>query len=369
MNIHKIPLVSPKDKVLMQLSGGKDSIACMILLKEYGVKIEAIHFTHAYGYSLPTSMAKKTCEALGVSLHIEDITSSIETVFFNGFNGRPCRYCKGIMDKITMDYAIRRSCSLICVGDTKDDKTLINRLREKEKSINPISRYFNQVVQLPEEISIYRPLLEYDGSETLKIVQNKFSWFQRINDTGDKYFEYSREGCPLQFKDYGAQYTKELVYELKHLNTLCGEFASQKGIRASIHLPSEFIVTIPQGYENECRQYLQSHGAKLLYKPKENPKIHHILIDININQSMRDYNIIKMVCDRLLERLSICGKLNFVNKIGHLSKRAVIIDVVIIDIDRLIISIMSKEARWQPTFVEGLCVEIFHTRDFNVLIY
>ena len=49
--------IQEDSRVLLQLSGGKDSIACMILLKENGVKFDAIHFVHDYSYSLPTSMA------------------------------------------------------------------------------------------------------------------------------------------------------------------------------------------------------------------------------------------------------------------------------------------------------------------------
>lgn len=41
-------LISKDTKVLLQLSGGKDSIACMIYLKEHSMEFEAIHFVHKY---------------------------------------------------------------------------------------------------------------------------------------------------------------------------------------------------------------------------------------------------------------------------------------------------------------------------------
>ena len=77
MSKYQIPFIPKDSKVLLQLSGGKDSIACMILLKEHDVRFEAIHFIHNYVYSLPTSMAKKACDALGVKLNVVDISSEI----------------------------------------------------------------------------------------------------------------------------------------------------------------------------------------------------------------------------------------------------------------------------------------------------
>lgn len=372
MSKSQIHDIQEDSRVLLQLSGGKDSIACMILLKENDVKFDAIHFIHDYSYSLPTSMAKKACDVLGVHLNIVDITHEIEnTLLGNGFSERPCRYCKGIMDRITIDFAVANAYSLICVGDTKDDKTLINRLLQNDGSVHHISRYFNRSVSLPEEISIYRPLLEYDSDKTTKLVLSRFTWFTRVNDTGDKYFEYSREGCPLQFKDYGAKYSKKMMCRLKDLNTLCGEYASLNGIRASIHLPSEFIITIPKGYENDCRRYLVSHGADLNLTPSEceSLKSYHIVVDLNLNNRMHDADIIKVAFDRFIERLGILGNLAFCDKIGHLSNDVVVIDVILVSLGRMLVSMVSKDAIWQPSFIENLCIEIFHTRNIKVLDY
>lgn len=372
MSKNQIPFIPKDSKVLLQLSGGKDSIACMILLKEHDVRFEAIHFIHNYGYSLPTSMAKKACDALGVKLNVVDISSEIEDVFLkNRFTGRPCRYCKGIMDRITVNFALTNVYSFICVGDTKDDKTLINRLIKCEGSANHISHYFNLSVFLPNEVSIYRPLLEYDSEDTIRLVISRFPWFKRINDTGDKYFEYSREGCPLQFKDLGAEYSKDLMQNLKYLNTLCGEYASLMGIRASIHLPSEFIVTIPQGYESGCKQYLLTHGAKLRLNPNEYDilDINHIIIDLYLNITMRKDDIIEIASNRFIERLGISGDLNFSHKIGHMSNNVITVNVISINTDRLLISITSQEPEWELSFIENLCLEIFHTRNFKVLNY
>lgn len=362
-------LISKDTKVLLQLSGGKDSIACMIYLQEHSVKFEAIHFVHKYGYTLPTFMAKKVCEEFHVKLHIVDVTNEIEAFFLNGYDGRPCRYCKGIMDKVTVNYAQSNGFQLICVGDTKDDQTLVNRLVKYEGGTKNISRYFNLSVPLPDDIAIFRPLLEYNSNDTLDLVLHRFPWFKRVHDTGDKYFEYSREGCPLQFKDYGVVYTNELMAKLQHLNMLCGQFATQKGIRASIHLPSEFIVTIPKGYEEDCWHFLQSHGANL--KPMHHNKVqlYCCFVDLNLNKTMCNSNIIKLACERLIERLSIIGDFSFSDRIGYLATEEVKVDVVWDANDRLLVSITSLEMKYDKSQIENLCIEIFHTREFVVLNY
>lgn len=364
-----IPNLSKGTKVLLQLSGGKDSIACMIHLKKHNIEFETIHFIHEYGYNLPTIMAEKACEAFKVRLHVVDVSNEIKSRFLNDFKDRPCRYCKGIMDKITVDFAQANHFQLICVGDTKDDKTLINRLEIIEEGNHDISHYFNQAVSLPDDISIYRPLLEYDSNQTLALVLSYFPWFRRVHDTGDKYFEYSREGCPLQFKDYGVKYSQQLMERLKQLNVLCTEYASLKGIRASIHLPSEFIVTIPKGYENDCRQYLLSHGACLKPLPTNRCQTYHILVDINLNESMCSADVIEMACKRYIERLGIVGDFILRDQIGNLSQDGIRIDVAWVNIDRLFVSFVSNEMLWDQSQIENLCLEIFHTRDFKVLNY
>lgn len=299
--ISHIPI--PKEKILLQLSGGKDSVACLLYLLEQGAEVEAVHFYHKYGYYLPSEMAQKICEKFNVPLHKINITEDIEDLFLGGFSERPCRFCKSIMDYKTVQLAVSRNFNYICVGDTKDDTMLINRIKDENTSIPFFSRYFNLKVELPEHISIYRPLLEWDGKKTLEFVQKQITFFKRVNDTGDKYFDYSREGCPLQFKDLGVPYTKQLMTELLKYNALCSEFATKKGIRASIHLPSQFIVTIPKGYEKECREFLQSHGCNLKDIPlKDEKNIYCINIFSN---TVLDNSIIVKSLKRFLERCSL----------------------------------------------------------------
>ena len=355
----------PSGKVLVQLSGGKDSVACLCFLKDHNVPLEAIHFVHDYGYPLPSKMAKLVCEALGVKLHIVDITAKIKSLFLANFNQRPCRFCKSIMDSETVALAISLECNYICVGDTKDDTMLLNRIKNKNGLKPYFSRYFNQAVELPNNISVFRPFLEIGGSTALSYVKSRFPFFQRVNDTGDKYFEYSREGCPLQFKDLGVNYSESLMDNLLKYNSLCSEFATKRGIKASIHLPSEFIVTIPKGFEQECRDYLISHGCKL--SADKNVKcdiVYNIIVKLHTKFTLTIFDI---SIRRFVER---CGF-----KISSIIQSENSISVSCEDIDVIatyqhdimnIVFISKKEI--SNIDINNIVMEIFHTYSFSITI-
>ena len=200
------------EKILVQYSGGKDSSACLIKLVEEKAYVEAVHFTHKYAYSVPTEEAKRICSEFEVKLHVIDISAQISELLLNDFKGRPCRACKGIMDKITVEMAQKFDFNYICVGDTASDKTLVERIKQNGDRELSISKYFNKNVPLPDDIFILRPLIKYSNDAVFSFLKQRSVCIKRVNDTGDKYFEYSREGCPLQFKDYGVCYTRQLMH-------------------------------------------------------------------------------------------------------------------------------------------------------------
>ena len=65
------------EKVLLQFSGGKDSTACFLFLKQNNINFEAIHFTHSYAYDIPLQMTKKICSKYEVKLTIINTINSI----------------------------------------------------------------------------------------------------------------------------------------------------------------------------------------------------------------------------------------------------------------------------------------------------
>ena len=352
-------------KVLVQLSGGKDSIACIEKLCENGISCEAIHFVHEYSYELPTREAQRICKLKNVPLHILNINDEIKKLFLNNFRERPCRYCKGIMDTITVNFAINNKFDLICVGDTQDDAMLVNRLVASGESNLYLAKYFNKAVHLPENLFIFRPLIKMNSKEVFAYLANRGINVQRVGDTGDKYFEYSREGCPLQFKDFGEPYSESLMMQLKEYNTICSDFARQKNIRASIHLPSEFIVTIPRGYETCCHDYLISNGCKLRNNYAMSTKQQkRFYIHSQISSGLMDLSLLDLAFQRLLEREGLLrGFRTTLNKtsISYVFEQGEM--NVLLDEDNLCFTaeLIAKTKELNEEHIKNVVIEIFHS--------
>lgn len=348
-------------EVLLQLSGGKDSIAALLMLIEHEVPCRAVHFTHRWSYGIPTQEAIAKCSQFGVQLTVVDITRELSDLLLNNFSGRPCRFCKGIMDQKTVEYAVEKGISYICTGDSKEDKMLFNRLERNGKGGTPyFNRYFNQAVELPAHFQIFRPLAKMDNDEIQQYLAGKGISVRRVGDTGDKYFEYSREGCPLQFKDYGAEYTIPLMDQLKDLNEKASQFAVSHKIRASVHLPSGFVLTIPRGYEKKCREYIQ------LNVPPEKPlyRCYTYIIDVVVSQLLLEKTtIIQTILARILERLE-CSYTEVAPL--HLSFEGGAIDAEIWEKERQLHIHLFSQKRFSTGKLHELIIELFHTDHFDL---
>ena len=355
-----------KSKVLIQLSGGKDSIACLALLKENHIKCSAIHFTHDYAYSIPTDEAKRICNYFNIDLHITDITKEIKQLLLNNKISRPCRQCKGIMDKITLEYAIKNRFNYICTGDSGDDTALISRLKKYNGRDLFIGNYFNNSVKLPPDINIIRPLITTSSTEIFDFLEKIGINVNRVGDTGDKYFEYSREGCPLQFKDFCADYSENLMQKLKKYNILCTEFAKSKGIRASIHLPSEFIITIPKGYELACYNYLKQNGCDLkgVNLSPHTGLLNKYLIQLSMPRDFFFDIRFRTAITRFFERINgsaLDSEPEIFNNTFDFIGSNVSLNIRLFQKMEMIIGILSSKKSFAKDEIKNLVIEVFNT--------
>lgn len=306
---------SKNPKVIAMLSGGKDSVAAVLLLKKNGIDVTAIHFIHEWGAAIPTDEAKRICSEYEIPLIIKDYTKEFRDAV-NGYTaGRPCLICKKQMYKLLLNYLESGQYGWLCIGDNSNDRTTIARINQYISDNHPedsliCSGYFGSEmgIVLPKGMKVIRPLIDMSVKDIERFLEEEKISIKRINSTGDKYFEYHREGCPVQFADIGVELNETLYSELKIYNDAITEFAREKGILASIHMPSTFIITIPRGYEEEAALYLENQGLKV-DKQTNSTELSHdksfqaLIFDLDKNlYTTRAY---EKMFKRILERLEL----------------------------------------------------------------
>lgn len=318
MEKYSIVKKSNNPKVIAMLSGGKDSIAAVILLKKSGIDVTAIHFVHKWGAAIPTEEAKRICAEYQIPLIIKDYTEEFCNAV-NGYTaGRPCLLCKKQMYKVLLSYLQNNEFGWLCIGDNSNDRTTIARIKQFINDGHPednllCSAYFGSEmgIVLPEGMKVIRPLIDMSAKDIENFFRRENIVIKRINSTGDKYFEYHREGCPVQFADIGVELNEKLYADLKKYNDCITEFAREEGILASIHMPSTFIITIPRGREEQALDYLEMHGLSVNRNinstdiPSWEVFIGYVY---ELNRNLLDTGAYEKVFNRFLERMELYGE-------------------------------------------------------------
>ncbi|RLI52977.1 MAG: hypothetical protein DRP09_16815 [Candidatus Thorarchaeota archaeon] len=372
-------------RVLVMFSGGKDSALCLYLLKKHGAFVEALHFRHRWSWELSTNEAKKLARQLDANLLIEDYTEKLKARLENFRDGRPCKFCKPGMYIRALEYAKTNGFEFICIGDNASD-TIVIRLAQHERLVGNHNLYFTRYldsilegIEISESVQIFRPLIYLTAGEVGKKLKDASIEVKRNHETGDKYFEYWREGCPIQYNEPGAVLTEERMDRLYVYNVLATEIARQKGFRASVHLPSTKIVTVPEGHENEVRDYLISRGERIgtSFQQKERriPFIEHFIIEV--------YGIdpdLLIDCERtlpLVNRLIERAELRVVGDIHHNFEPFGNTMVFILSNSHLAVhtwpenefihfDLLSCQALPEQSRFEHIIFEIFKTKNFNI---
>lgn len=365
-------------KILLLLSGGKDSICCLYTIAKMGKyeKFECVTFIHRWSSAISLAEAEAHCLLLGIKLHIIDYTTELQQALAGFKNGRPCLKCKPEMYKKAITLAVNNGFNWLCTGDNANDRTTYNRLLNYNDEKNDrrffCSRYFagEQGIELPDDISIVRPLL-YSSSEDIELMLQKMNVSVKRNcSTGDKYFEYSREGCALQFCDPGSELTESLKNDLFLYNKIANSYGRRHNIRTSVHLPTTFIVTIPEGYENAVADELCSHGLPV------NRDINTIELRYNYISAIienangcSDAETLQFLIKRMLERLEIPSEsLTVCGLTVTLSLPQIYVCASATAEGSLFIVIRGKkDVQLKENALQHLFTEIFHTRAIKIL--
>lgn len=378
---------SDNPRTIAMLSGGKDSIASVVLLKNSGIDVTAIHFVHEWGAEIPTEEAKRICNEYDIPLIIKNYTQEFCGAINGYTGGRPCLICKKQMYKVLLEYLSTGEYGWLCIGDNSNDRTTIARINQyisegHSEDDLMCSGYFGSEmgIKLPKAMKVIRPLIQMTAKEVEEYLEKENIVVKRINSTGDKYFEYHREGCPVQFADIGVELNEELYSNLKTYNDCITEFARKEGILASIHLPSTFIITIPRGYEEAAANHLKVHGLKVENEinSSEIPKREMMMGYVyDLKRNMMNTNAYEKVFYRFLERLELYGDDRIISRSDDIvtctyKEEGASLDMVLNfrTFEALINYSFDDSARCRKELInfDNLILEMFRTRKYKAVL-
>ena len=311
----ELTTLDSKPRLLLLLSGGKDSVCCLYKLANWGEysRFECVTFIHKWCSKVSLEEARHHCSHLGIRLREIDFTQELERALSGFSNGRPCLKCKPEMYKRAIILAQRENFNWIVTGDNGNDRTTFNRLVKYNLEHNNLSYHFcsrylagEQGLELPPNIWVLRPLMCSSSDEIENELKKNKITVNRNYSTGDKYFEYSREGCALQFCDPGVELTQSIRDDLLEYNIVANDYGRQHKIRTSVHIPSTFIVTIPEGNENNVADALIQHGLKVNFSINST-KMSDDYITIIVENAMKSmtWETFIFLFNRFVERLEL----------------------------------------------------------------
>ena len=193
------------DKILVALSGGKDSLTLLQLMAERSrifkpsIKIVAAHVTMVnIPYKANLSYLQEFCDGLGVELHIMESSFDAST----DKRKSPCFLCSWNRRKALFTLAQEIGCNKIALGHHKDDliETLLMNLifQGSVSTIPPLL----QMEKMP--IQMIRPLCLIEEKDLAR--------YAELSE-----YEKQIKLCPLE-KVSNRATMKELVKKLEELN-------------------------------------------------------------------------------------------------------------------------------------------------------
>ena len=171
--INDYDMIQEGDRIAVALSGGKDSTALLMGLKNLQIffpkKFEIIAVSIDPGFEhFDRSVLEKTCEKVGVKLIIEE-SHAKEIVFDIRNEKNPCSLCANIRRGILSSVVNREGCNKIAIGHNQDDviETLLLNLfyAGNINTFAPVS-YMDR-----SKVTLIRPLVYAPEKEIRKFIR------------------------------------------------------------------------------------------------------------------------------------------------------------------------------------------------------
>jgi len=200
--VNDFKLIEAGDKIAVGLSGGKDSIAVLHLLKKYQSfspePFELIAITLDPGTGAKFDDMVSLCKELDVPYHI--IKTDIKEIVFDIRKEKnPCSLCANLRRGALNDNAKQLGCNKVALGHHKNDAIetlLMSMLYESRISSFSPKTYLNRT-----NLTVIRPMVYIDELE-IKSIAKKYN------------FQIVHNPCPANGFTK-RQYMKNLTYALE----------------------------------------------------------------------------------------------------------------------------------------------------------
>src|SRR5512135_3138114 len=211
--IKKYEMFSHRDKILVAVSGGKDSLSLWDILVRLGYEADGLYIglgiDGGFGYSSESHrLAAKFAEEQGLKLHVVDVQEEygqpipiLAEISHRG-KGKPCAVCgltkRHVMNRIARDLGY----DVLATGHNLDDEAAVLCGNTLQWSTEYLSRHFPVLPEAPGMARTVKPLCRFYERE-----MTAYALLRGI--------EYIYEECPYALGSTSIYY-KEILNQLEN---------------------------------------------------------------------------------------------------------------------------------------------------------
>lgn len=244
--VKKFGLIRPKDKIVVAVSGGKDSTVVLYLLKKFGYDIEAVTVDAVIGNYTKENRKniERYCEEKGIKLHVicfRDVFGSslchLQALLKQkGLNLRSCAVC-GVLRRYLINKFVRdTSATKVATGHNASDEAqvyLMNLFKNKQEMnarLGPKPGLIRSDLFVPRIKPLY--LVTEDDVERYSRIMKFPVKYGRCPCAHDAYRNYIRNFLNVCKKNNPDVHQNIVNHFLSELPGLKEKFATSKKVNA-----------------------------------------------------------------------------------------------------------------------------------------